>query len=246
MSLSPFATAMVVPPLALLPISLGGALLAWRHRRTGLTLAGIGTALLLLLSLPAVGGDLLVSLEQRLPLAPPADDPPQAIVILAADAVHTVGADGFDVGPLTLERLDAGAELYRRVHVPILVTGGRPYRGHPSLATRMATVLAEDFRVPTRWTETRSSNTWENAAFSAPILAAHGIHSIYLVTHAWHMRRAIFCFRQFGITVTAAPVRLDRRTISALTDFAPSIKGWSDAYDAFHEWIGLAWYHLHY
>jgi uncharacterized SAM-binding protein YcdF (DUF218 family) len=247
MSVSPFATALVVPPLALLPISLAGAVLAWRYRRIGLVLAGIGTALLLLLSLPAIGGSLLVPLERGLPLTPPPDDPPQAIVILAGDGIHAARPHEYGVGPLTLERLDAGAELYRRVYLPILVSGGRPdVQGGPSLAARMATVLTRDFLVPVRWEDERSKNTWENAAFSAPILARHGIRSVYLVTHAWHMRRAIFCFRHFGITVTAAPVRLDRAPTPSPADFAPSINGWTDAYDAFHEWIGLVWYHLRY
>jgi len=247
MSLNSFATALVVPPLALLPVTLAGAALGWRWRRAGLVLAGIGAGLLLLLSLPAVSGNLLVSLEHGLPLVPPAQDPPQAIVILSADAVHVAGPHGFGVGPLTLERLAAGAALYRRVHLPILVTGGRPQAGGgPSLAGRMATVLVQDFRVPVRWQETRSSNTWQNAAFSAAILAHQNIRSIYLVTHAWHMRRALFCFRHFGFTVTAAPVHLDRTPTAVLSDFAPSVTAWAESYYAFHEWIGIVWYRLRY
>jgi uncharacterized SAM-binding protein YcdF (DUF218 family) len=247
MSLNSFATALVVPPLALLPVTLAGAILGWRNRRPGLALAGVGAGLLLLLSLPAVAGSLLASLEQGLPLIPPPQDPPQAIVILAADAVHAAGPDGYGVGPLTLERLAAGAALYRRVHLPILVSGGRPQTGGgPSLAARMAAVLVHDFRVPVRWQESRSTNTWQNAAFSASILTHQNIRSIYLVTHAWHMRRAMFCFRHFGVIVTAAPVRLDRMPTPVLADFAPSVIAWADAYYAFHEWIGLVWYHLHY
>jgi uncharacterized SAM-binding protein YcdF (DUF218 family) len=247
MSLNQFATALVVPPLALAPISMAGALFGWRCRRAGLLVVGICALLLLLLSLPVASGALVASLESGLPLTPPPDNPPQAIVILAGDAVHAAGPNGFGVGPLTLERLVAGASLYRRVHLPILVTGGRPdAHGGPSLATRMADVLTRDFQVPVRWEETRSRNTWQNAALSAPILARNGIRSIYLVTHAWHMRRGIFCFRRFGITVTAAPVRLDRMPTPLLADFAPSIRAWADAYYGFHEWIGLAWYHLRY
>ncbi len=247
MSLNVFATALVVPPLAAIPISVAGAALGWRWRRLGLVLAGTGTALLLLLSLPAVAGNLLVLLEQGLPLAPPPEDPPQAIVILAADAVQAAGPNGYQVGPLTLERLAAGAALSHRVHLPILVSGGRPDTGGgPSLAARMATVLTGDFGVPVRWQERRSADTWQNAAFSAAILAHENIRSIYLVTHAWHMKRALFCFRHFGIAVTAAPVRLDRMPTPELADFAPTITAWTDSYYALHEWIGLAWYHLRY
>jgi uncharacterized SAM-binding protein YcdF (DUF218 family) len=247
MSLNVFATALVVPPLAVIPISLAGAVIGWRYRRPGLVLVGIGAALLLLLSLPAVSDSVLASLEQGLPLKPPPQDPPQAIVILAADAVHAAGPAGFGVGPLTLERLAAGAALYHRVHLPILVSGGRPDTGGgPPIAVRMAAVLTGEFQVPVRWQEDRSTNTWQNAAFSASILARNGIRSIYLVTHAWHMRRSMFCFRHFGIIVTAAPVRLDRMPTPEFADFAPHIEAWADSYYGFHEWIGLAWYHQRY
>ncbi|MDA8052240.1 MAG: YdcF family protein [Rhodospirillales bacterium] len=246
MSLDPFATAAVVPPLAILPLPIVGALIGWRWHRAGFAIAALGGLLLTLLSMPAVGIPLLVSLEHGLPLAPPARAPPQAIVILGADVSHGAGPNPFGVGPLTLERLAAGSALYRRVHLPILVTGGKPYPGNdPSLARRMAKVLVQNFRVPVTWEERRSANTWQNAAFSAPILARQGIRSIYLVTHAWHMRRAIYCFRHFGLSVTAAPVRLDFISFD-VSQLAPSISGWEDSYYAFHEWIGLVWYHLRY
>ncbi len=200
--------------------------------------------MLILLAMPAIGVPLLLSLENDLPLAPLARAPPQAIVILGADVSHGAGTRPFGVGPLTLERLAAGSTLYQRTHLPILVSGGKPYPGaDPSLAGRMASVLRQEFHIPVTWEETSSDSTWQNAALSAPILAGRGIRSIYLVTHAWHMRRAIFCFRRFGLLVTAAPVRRDRFSFDA-SEFVPSISGWEDSYFAFHEWIGLAWYHL--
>ncbi|HUC19605.1 MAG TPA: YdcF family protein [Acetobacteraceae bacterium] len=247
MSLNVFATALVVPPLAAVPLSIAGLVIAWRHRRPGLVVVDVAVCLLLLLSLPAVSGSLLALVERGLPLHPPPQDPPQAIVILAADAVHAAGPRGYGVGPFTLERLAAGAALYHRVHLPILVSGGRPdMGGGPPLADRMDAVLTTVFRVPVRWREDRSTNTWQNTAFTTRILNRNDIHSVYLVTHAWHMRRAMFCFHHFGITVTAAPVRLDRSPISELADYAPSIDAWADAYYGFHEWIGLAWYQLRY
>ncbi len=200
--------------------------------------------MLILLAMPAIGLPLLLSLENDLPLAPLTRAPPQAIVILGADISRSAGARPFGVGPLTLERLAAGSTLYQRTHLPILVSGGKPYpRADSSLAGRMASVLVQEFHIPVTWEEMGSDSTWQNAAPSAPILAQHGIRSIYLVTHAWHMRRAIFCFRRFGLLVTAAPVRHDRFLFDA-SEFVPSISGWEDSYFAFHEWIGLAWYHL--
>lgn len=246
MSLGPFAVAAVVPPLALLPLPIVGAIIGARWPRTGLVLAGIGGILLTLLAMPVVGIALLTSLEHGFPLTPGKDDPPQAIVILGGDVANGSGTSHFGVGPLTLERLAAGSALYRHVHLPILVSGGKPFPGSdPSLAERMATVLEDEFRVPVAWQERRSANTCQNAEFSTTILARHGVKSIYLVTHAWHMRRAIFCFRRWGLSVTAAPVRLDYIPLEA-DQFAPMMSGWDDSYYALHEWIGIAWYHLRY
>ncbi|MGH7071952.1 MAG: YdcF family protein [Acetobacteraceae bacterium] len=235
-----------MPPLALLPLPILGAAIGFRWQRTGCLIAGVGGVILMLLAMPAVGAALLVSLEQGLPLVPSLRAPPQAIVILGADFSRSAGSHPFGVGPLTLERLAAGSALYRRTHLPILVSGGKPYGGSgPSLAARMASVLAQEFRVPAIWEEQRSENTCQNGTLSASILARHNIRSIYLVTHAWHMRRALYCFHRLGMVVTAAPVRRDLAEVG-ISAFAPSISGWQDSYFAFHEWIGLAWYHLRY
>lgn len=91
--------------------------------------------------------------------------------------------------------------------------------------------------------ENRSRNTQENAAFSAALVQPKPGERWLLVTSAWHMPRAIGCFRQAGFTVDAFPV--DYRT-----------RGWGDVtrvhgfasdgllqFDlAIKEWIGLAVY----
>lgn len=246
MSLDPLATALVVPPLALLPLPVAGAVIGIRWRRSGLLIAGIGGLLLIVLAMPAVGGALLLSLESGLPLVPPTHDPPQAIVILGGDVSSSIAPGLFGVGPLTLERVTSASALYRRTHLPILVSGGQPFPGpDPALASRMAAVLVHDFHIPVAWKEPNSHSTWQNAARSAAVLIPDGVRSIYLVTHAWHLRRAIFCFRHFGFLVTAAPVRRDRLVLGRWS-FVPSVSGWEESYFALHEWIGLVWYHLRY
>ena len=62
----------------------------------------------------------------------------------------------------------------------------------------MADSLRDDFQVPVSWVEDASDDTWENAAFSAEILKKRGIHSVYVVTQGWHMRRAMLAFRHAG------------------------------------------------
>jgi uncharacterized SAM-binding protein YcdF (DUF218 family) len=239
MNLHAALVALIVPPSNLPLVAVLGLVL---RRRIGPWLVWGAVAGLVLLSLPVVAQALLVSLELGLPLAPRPGDPPQAIVILSAEVVHLRGPGHKEqIGPLTLDRMLAGVELYHRTHLPILVTGGRiGGRQVTPIAVQMARVLQTDFGVPVRWVEPRSATTWQNAAFSAAILRRDGIGSVYLVTNAWHEQRAILAFRHFGLVPTAAPVAMD-----ALTDqWLPSTGAWRDSYFAFHEWIGFVDYRL--
>jgi uncharacterized SAM-binding protein YcdF (DUF218 family) len=236
------AYALLIPPLCLLFLTLLGLLLQWRYRRLGYKVACIGALSLFVLALPAVAESLLVPLEQNLPLATPPGDPPQAIVILSAD-VQRAGGKLMYPGALSLVRERAGAALARQTGLPVLITGGKLRPSDTPVGELMATSLQEDFGVPTRWVERVSLDTWENAHLSAPILKENGIHSIYVVTSAWHMRRALLAFAGTGIAVTAAPTHFDRVSTD-LIDFLPSTVGWTATYFALHEWIGCAWYAL--
>lgn len=240
----PLLTALIVPPPNLVLLAIVGlCLMRWRRRsRTGPVIVAASLAGLLILSLPVVGQALLISLEQGLPLMPSAGATPQAIVILSAELDHVRGADEpVRPGPLTLQRLQAGAALYRRTHLPVLVSGGTLRHQEPPIAAIMADSLNADFGVPVRWTEDRSRTTWENAADSAAILRPLGIRAIYVVTHAWHEKRAMLAFRHFGLLPTAAPVQLD----AIGGGIWPSTVGWSRSYYALHEWVGYIWYWLH-
>lgn len=207
-------------------------------------------ALLLVLGLPITADLLLGTLDPGEPALPSA--PPQAIVILSGDATRLpaqAGLDqghldqgGLDPGPLTLERMRAGAALHRRTGLPILVTGGLLPFSNVDLAGIMTRSLEEDFRVPVRWQETRSVDTWENGSLSAPILKSAGVERIYLVTNAWHMRRALLAFRQTGLEVTPASVRPMLGPDWSPTSFLPRASAWERSYYALHEWIGLAYY----
>jgi uncharacterized SAM-binding protein YcdF (DUF218 family) len=140
--------------------------------------------------------------------------------------------------------LRTAAALQRRTGLPILVTGGTTQPNSPPVGQVMAQSLTDDFRTPPRWIEAKSADTWENARFSADILRAEGITSVYIVTHAWHMRRAVLAFQGTGLTVTAAPTSLDDPLGPDLEDFLPRAGGWQTGYFAMHEWIGYAWYKL--
>jgi uncharacterized SAM-binding protein YcdF (DUF218 family) len=244
-SLKSVAEALLLPPMSLLLLAFVGLLIERHSRRISRCLIWAGLLGLLLSGMPAVGGSLIVALEHNLPLTPPPDSPPQAIVILGGDIFRSGGGTLIlHLGPLSLERVRGGAVLFRRTRLPILVSGGALREGEPPIAAVMADSLVHDFQVPVRWEETSSRDTWENAHMSAVILHEQGINSIYVVTQAWHMRRAIMAFADTGITVTAAPPRFDRLATPLADDFLPDIAGWRASFYAMHEWIGCAYYAL--
>jgi uncharacterized SAM-binding protein YcdF (DUF218 family) len=141
-----------------------------------------------------------------------------------------------------LDRLREAAALARRTGLPLLVSGGTVLRGAAPVAAVMAASLRADFGVPPRWVEPRSATTWENARDSAAILDAAGIRSVFVVTSAWHLRRAMIAFAQTDLAATPAPVRPDGAPVWAASALIPRAKSWETSYDALHEWIGCVWY----
>lgn len=237
-----FLVALIVPPPNLILVALAGFALLRARPRLGRFMLGAALSAMLALSLPAVAQALLIPLEWGLPRAPPPDAPPRAIVILSAEVDRVRGpGPRVRVGPLTLQRLAAGVALARRTGLPVLVTGGRlGGRRMPPIAALMATVMRQAFQLAPRWVEPRAATTWQNAEFSAAILRPQGITSVWVVTDAWHERRALLAFRHFGLIATPAPVEWD----TDAGGWLPSVRAWTTSYFAFHEWIGLVDYSL--
>jgi uncharacterized SAM-binding protein YcdF (DUF218 family) len=238
-----FIAAFLLPPLNLLLLGVLGVFLIKRKQRLGRALIMASLAGLWLLSTPMVAGKLLGSLAPA-----PASlrgNEADAIVILGGGSIKdSVEYGGDTVKYFTLERLRYGAALARKLRKPILVTGGAPEGNGVPEGQLMKSVLEEEFRVPVRWVEDRSRNTLENALFSAKILGQQGIHRIYLVSHTWHLTRAIPEFERAGLTVVAAGTGHKISGNLELLDFVPNAQALLNSYLACHEWIGLVWYRL--
>jgi uncharacterized SAM-binding protein YcdF (DUF218 family) len=237
--------ALTLPPTGFVILIVAGLLLRGSWQRFGRRLTWVALIALILFGMPVVSYSMLVALESGLPMVPPADHPPQAIIVLGGDVIRAhQEALGVRPGLLTLDRLRTAAALHRRTGLPILVTGGTTQPNTAAVGLVMAESLKDDFQDPARWVESKSLDTWENARFSADILRREGITSVYVVTHAWHMRRAVLAFQGTGLTVTAAPTSLDDPLGLDLDDILPRAAGWQTGYFAVHEWIGYAWYKL--
>lgn len=230
-------TTLLLPPVVLVLMAIVGGLLAWRcWRPGGLAAAGAGAALLLLAT-PMVGGLLTLSLEREAEAGVAAEPAPSAIVVLGAEVMRTRGG-GFDIGPLTLERLKAAAELQRATQLPVLVTGGPLARDAIPLAALMAQSLVQDFGVPVRWREERATDTRENAVFSAALLHADGIAAAYVVTHGWHLPRAREAFGRVGYPVSPVPVRRAAGPTGEWSDWIPRPDHFLVSWYMIREWLG--------
>jgi uncharacterized SAM-binding protein YcdF (DUF218 family) len=218
-------TALILPPAGPLLLALLGLWLTraksrrWQH--AGLWLATLSLLGLLVLSLPFVGNALMAPLEPHPPITQAQLQRAQAIVVLGGGSYHSAPEYGGDtVGYTTLERLRYGARLARQSRLPLLVTGGTPFGGRPE-AESMREALQSDFGVKVRWVEAVSRDTAENASLSAPILKAAGITRIALVSHGWHLPRAIPLFEKQGLEVIAAPTAFSTGSPSLVEDLLP-------------------------
>ncbi len=236
--------AVLLPPGLLILLALAGLSIIRAAPRTGRALALCSLVALYILATPIVGSSLLRWLEP--PYADPTADPrPGAIVILGGGTYRGAPEYGENtVSWFTLERVRYGVLLHSRTKKPILVSGTTAPGARTSEAAQMVAVLRE-FGATATWVEDRSRNTFENARFSYEALTKNGIDTIYLVTHAWHMRRARMAFERVGFTVIAAPTvfRPSGGELTAL-DFLPNAAALMNSFEFFHEVVGIVWYRL--
>jgi uncharacterized SAM-binding protein YcdF (DUF218 family) len=246
-------TKLVRPFVVLLVLIAVLQLLAWRdcggsRRRTRWL-----TILILLLYIyctPAFTFFALGSLEWLYPPLLQRPDDVQAIVVLSggiyeADSVRPKAR----LNCSSVARCLRGAELYHEgPPCKVLLTGGtvEPGRAGPHLSEAMEVLMLQlgvdqgDILL-----ETQSRSTYENAVHSATILREHGIDSILLVTDATHLLRGVRCFEAQGIRVVAAGCRY-RATEFWWSPFCflPGSLSPERNHEAFHEWLGMAWYKL--
>jgi len=149
----------LAPPAIFITLGLVGALLALLWRRVGIALALAASLCLFVAAMPAVSSYLLYCVESRLPREVDLGKA-QAIVVLGGDVRLGDGADVPDtLGPLSLERLVFAAQAYRRLHLPVAVSGGRVGGAHTSEGALMQAALEADFAIITSRSECSLPNS---------------------------------------------------------------------------------------
>src|SRR4051794_21321727 len=230
--LKPILTALAMPPAGLLLLVVLGLVLARGKRwRQGVGIAATGTAGLWLLSCHGVAM-LLASLllPHVRPATPDRLQTVQAIVVLGGGVVRDAPEYGMaQPNGYLLARLRYGARLARNTGKPLAFSGGIGWASveggiapEGEVARR---VLSQDYGLTPRWIDNTSHDTRENALRTRELLGAQGIQRIALVTHAWHMPRAVREFERAGFTVVPAPTGFASPESRPLLEWLPSAEG---------------------
>jgi uncharacterized SAM-binding protein YcdF (DUF218 family) len=103
----------------------------------------------------------------------------------------------------------------------------------------MREALENEFGIKVRWSEEKSRNTRENAAFSAAILAKENIRQVVLVTHSFDMPRAKAEFITSGLPVIAAPTGILNGDLEWPSDYLPGIGGLQASYYVCYELLAM-------
>ena len=235
--------------LLLIVLALGVLLLWTPWRRGGRRLIGLVTLALLGLAVFPFGQLVTQSLENRIP--PPKELPEEVagIVVLGGMIDQFVSAArGQPSMGGAVERLTEFAALARRYPGAKLVFSGgsgnlldQSIKESDEAKPFLATLGVDPARV---MFEGDSRNTFENAVYSKQVAQPAAGETWILITSAFHMPRALGCFRQTGWTVIPYPVDYNTTGTMELTAGFNLIGGLNGVSAALHEWLGLMFYYL--
>jgi uncharacterized SAM-binding protein YcdF (DUF218 family) len=228
---------------------IGACLLFTRWKRLGRAVVTAATLGLLVIGFSPASKLLARPLENRFPQQQLEDTRPvDGIIVLG-------GAIGFGRGQVAFNeaasRMSSAIDLAKKHPKARLVfTGGDATLIDNDAQTEAnaaaAFFLTAGIEADRIVLESRSRNTRENAVFTRQLVGPKAGERWLLVTSAFHMPRAIGCFRAVGFAPDAFPV--DYRTDGDLRDFVLPFRhmfnGMQLADLAVKEWIGLIVYRL--
>ncbi len=249
--LTKLAAQLILPPGGLILLGLAG-LIFWR-KWWGRMLVLLSFACLWLLSTEPVRDALTWPLEFQSPALNISEIPAgtAAIVLLGGGVYEKAPEYGGqdELGSHAMMRTIYAVKLARATGMDIYATGGRPlshaFESEGEIMRRWLIWLG----LPARMVhaEISANNTWENARYIRGMLEKRDIHRVVLIASAFHMPRAVWCFKKNGLDVIAAPVDyLTRRTAYDPRSYFPQWGVFDASGRALNEYLGLLWYRLRY
>lgn len=229
----------------LLTVAVAAILAALKFKRSSRVLAAVALVAFLLAGTGAPANWMLEPLQEGLSVRNEQWGTANAIVLLGAGSVMT--DQGPELAVFSYGRLVKAFELYRSCKsrsedCRIVSTGGDASGFGKSEAELYAEALERlgaaraDLIV-----EGRSMNTWQNAQFTAEILAGQQPDRVVIVTSGLHVRRSLLYFAHFG--VRAVGVRADYA--HARGSLLPTAYNILMTDLAIHEYLGVLRYHVY-
>lgn len=170
-----------------------------------------------------------------------------AIVVLGVGTVRWTESEVVTTQVPGIPRVAEAARLYldckktKSVCV-ILTSGGDPSgTGHPEASVMAEELVALGVERADLLVEPKSQNTFQNARFSAELLAAGHFDQVTLVTSGVHLERSRLYFAHFSGEVVPAPA--DHLQVRLTT--LPRSAGFLYFDTAAHEFLGIWRYHVY-
>jgi uncharacterized SAM-binding protein YcdF (DUF218 family) len=250
----PLLGTLLLPPIPFLLLTLAGTRLMFRSRLLAWLMVLLGAVGIWLSCTPAIGQLLNQALLQPPPALNRGDiaelkrAPKTAVVVLGSG--RRALAPEYGVSTLnarSVERLRYGIWLSRETDLPLAFSGGIGH-GAPDGNTEAeiaARITEREFGHKLRWQEGRSRDTRENARYTVALLQAQGIEHIVLVSHQYHMKRALRNFARAvpaegpALRLTAAPLGVRAAGPRLAGDWVPTAEGFEHTRTVLHEWLGL-------
>ena len=225
---------LLLPPGIFILFLIIGAIYVWRFR--GLLL--IGAISLYLISIKPISNMLLESLESY---NINETNSPKAVVFLGGG---TKSNGIFKAYPDTFKREVYALMLANKNGLPLIFTGGGVTLKEAEHVKEDMDLIKKSFAVYTEnYYEKLSLNTWQNAKYTAEMFDKKGwSKDIYLVTSAYHMKRAALMFKYFGFHVNSKSVDYLVDSDSTPLDYLPNMRSLFNSYKAIHEYIGLIFF----
>ena len=164
---------------------------------------------------------------------------PTAVVVLGGG---TNSNDILKAMPDAFKREIYGLLIAKKVGLPFIFTGGGISK------TKEAQNTKKDIQLITKicklniktFYENKSLNTYENAKYTATLFKKLNLQKkIYLVTSAYHMKRAILLFKHFKFQINPKPVGFYYNNEYTWWDIFPNAGNFYHSYKAIHEYFGI-------
>jgi len=167
------------------------------------------------------------------------DSNASAVVVLAGGANSSAILQAY---PGAFKREFYGFYLAKEKDIPLIFTGGGVKKAKEvnSAKNDFAFMQKLSNSKPTIYYESKSLNTKQNAIFTAKLFKRLKLSkNIYLVTSAYHMKRAIIYFKNAGFNIKPKPVDFRVEKEYNFYDFLPNMNSFKNSYLAIHEYIGI-------